>query len=212
MPSAKVLENKKQAVINLTEELQAAAAGVIVDYRGLTVEEDTELRRKFREAGVKYTVVKNSLLGFAAKNVGLEGLEEVLHGPTAIAYHTEDMVAPAKVFSDFAKAHDVISLKSGFMEGKVMTLDEVKTLASTPSKDVLIAKIMGSLQSPVSGLVRLLDTIVNGGVEIADLVAKKNGEAAPEAAPAEEAPVAEEAAPAATEAPAAEEAPAADAE
>ena len=117
MPSAKVLENKKQAVINLTEELQAAAAGVIVDYRGLTVEEDTELRRKFREAGVKYTVVKNSLLGFAAKNVGLEGLEEVLHGPTAIAYHTEDMVAPAKVFSDFAKAHDVISLKSGFMEG-----------------------------------------------------------------------------------------------
>ena len=204
MPSAKVLENKKQAVINLTEELQAAAAGVIVDYRGLTVEEDTELRRKFREAGVKYTVVKNSLLGFAAKNVGLEGLEEVLHGPTAIAYHTEDMVAPAKVFSDFAKAHDVISLKSGFMEGKVMTLDEVKTLASTPSKDVLIAKIMGSLQSPVSGLVRLLDTIVNGGVEIADLIAKKNGEAAQEAAPAEEAPVVEEAAPAAEEAPAAD--------
>ena len=210
MPSAKVLENKKQVVANLTEELKAAAAGVIVDYRGLTVEEDTELRRKFREAGVKYAVVKNSLLGFAAKEVGLEGLDEVLHGPTALAYHTDDMVAPAKVFSDFAKEHEVVSLKSGFMEGKVMTLDEVKTLASTPSKEVLIAKMMGSLQSPVSGLVRLLDTIVNGGVEIADLIAKKSGEAV-EAAPAEETPVAEEA-PVVEEAPVAEEAPAADAE
>ena len=208
MPSAKVLESKKAAVANLVEELKGAAAGVIVDYRGLTVEEDTELRTKFRAAGVKYTVVKNSLLGFAAKEVGLEGLDEVLHGPTALAYHTEDMVAPAKVFSDFVKTHDIVSFKSGFMEGKVISLDEVKTLASTPSKEVLIAKIMGSLQSPVSGLVRLLNTIVEGGVEIADLVAKKNGGAeevaAPaveEAAPAEEAPVVE--APA-TEAPAAD--------
>lgn len=186
MPSEKILESKKQVVAGLTEELKSAAAGVIVDYRGLSVEEDTELRRKFRDAGVKYSVVKNSLLGFAAKEVGLEGLEEVLHGPTALAYHTDDMVAPAKIFSDFAKEHEVVSLKSGFMEGKVITLDEVKTLASTPSKEVLIAKMMGSLQSPVSGLVRLLDTIVNGGVEIADLIAKKNAEASEEA-PAEEA-------------------------
>ena len=198
MPSAKILESKKQAVANLVEELKGAAAGVIVDYRGLTVEEDTELRNKFRAAGVKYTVVKNSLLGFAAKEVGLEGLDEVLHGPTALAYHTEDMVAPAKVFSDFVKEHDIVSFKSGFMEGKVISLDEVKTLASTPSKEVLIAKMMGSLQSPVSSLVRLLNTIVENGVEIADLVAQKNGGA--------------EEAPAAVEAPVAEEAPAADAE
>ena len=175
MPSAKILEGKKVAVANLVEELKGAAAGVIVDYCGLTVEEDTELRTKFRAAGVKYSVVKNSILGFAAKEVGLEGLEEVLHGPTAIAYHTEDMVAPAKVFSDFVKDHDIVSFKSGFMEGKVMTLDEFKTLASTPSKEVLIAKMMGSLQSPVSGLVRLLNTIVEGGVEISDLIAKKGG-------------------------------------
>ncbi len=204
MPSAKILEGKKQAVIALTEELKSAAAGVIVDYRGLTVEEDTELRCKFREAGVKYAVIKNSILGFAAKEVGLEGLEEVLHGPTALAYHTDDMVAPAKIFSDFAKEHEVISLKSGFADGAVMTLDEVKQLAATPSKEVLIAKIMGSLQSPISGLVRLLDTIVNNGVEIADLVANKGADA-----PAtEEAPVVEEAAPVAEEAPAVEEAPA----
>ena len=195
MPSEKVLESKKQIVSELTEKLKSAAAGVIVDYRGLTVEDDTELRKKFREAGVNYSVIKNSLLGYAAKNVGLDGLDEVLHGPTALAYHTDDMVAPAKIFSDFAKEHEVITLKSGFMEGKVMTLDEVKTLASTPSKDVLIAKIMGSLQSPVSGLVRLLDTIVNNGVEIADLIAKNSPaeETAPavEETPAEEEPAAE---------------------
>ena len=192
MPSAKILESKKQAVANLVEELKGAAAGVIVDYRGLTVEEDTELRTKFRAAGVKYAVVKNSILGFAAKEVGLEGLDEVLHGPTALAYHTEDMVAPAKVFSDFVKTHEIVSFKSGFMEGKVMTLDEVKVLASTPSKETLIAKMMGSLQSPVSGLVRLLNTIVEGGVEISDLIAKKGG-AEEAAAPAEEAPAAADA-------------------
>ena len=192
MPSAKVLESKKAAVANLVEELKGAAAGVIVDYRGLTVEEDTELRTKFRAAGVKYTVVKNSILGFAAKEVGLEGLDEVLHGPTALAYHTEDMVAPAKVFSDFVKDHEIVSFKSGFMEGKVMTLDEVKVLASTPSKETLIAKMMGSLQSPVSGLVRLLNTIVEGGVEISDLIAKKGG-TEEAAAPAEEAPAAADA-------------------
>ena len=192
MPSAKILESKKTAVANLVEELKGAAAGVIVDYRGLTVEEDTELRTKFRAAGVKYTVVKNSILGFAAKEVGLEGLDEVLHGPTALAYHTEDMVAPAKVFSDFVKDHEIVSFKSGFMEGKVMSLDEVKVLASTPSKETLIAKMMGSLQSPVSGLVRLLNTIVEGGVEISDLIAKKGG-AEEAAAPAEEAPAAADA-------------------
>ena len=192
MPSAKILESKKTAVANLVEELKGAAAGVIVDYRGLTVEEDTELRTKFRAAGVKYTVVKNSILGFAAKEVGLEGLDEVLHGPTALAYHTEDMVAPAKVFSDFVKDHEIVSFKSGFMEGKVMTLDEVKVLASTPSKETLIAKMMGSLQSPVSGLVRLLNTIVEGGVEISDLIAKIGG-AEEAAAPAEEAPAAADA-------------------
>ena len=192
MPSAKILEGKKVAVANLVEELKGAAAGVIVDYRGLTVEEDTELRTKFRAAGVKYAVVKNSILGFAAKEIGLEGLDEVLHGPTALAYHTEDMVAPAKVFSDFVKDHEIVSFKSGFMEGKVMTLDEVKVLASTPSKETLIAKMMGSLQSPVSGLVRLLNTIVEGGVEISDLIAKKGG-AEEAAAPAEEAPAAADA-------------------
>lgn len=180
MPSAKVLENKKQVVSDLTAKLQSAAAGILVDYRGLTVEEDTELRRKFREAGVEYAVVKNTLLRFASKEAGLEELDDVLHGPTALAFHTEDLVAPAKVFADFAKEHEIVSVKSGFMEGKVISLDEITQLAKTPSKEVLIAKVMGSLNAPVSGLVRLLNTIVENGVEIPDLIAAKAGEAAAE--------------------------------
>lgn len=208
MPSAKVLEEKKVAVSNLTEDLKNAVAGVLVDYRGITVEQDTELRRKFREAGVEYKIVKNSLLRFASKEVGLDELGSVLHGPTAIAFHREDMVAPAKILADYAKTNEVIEIKSGFMEGKVISLDEIKTLAATPSKDVLIAKIMGSLNAPVSALARLLNTIVEGGTEIADLIAAKAGDAPAEEVKAEEAPAEEakaEEAPA-EEVPAAEEA------
>lgn len=208
MPSEKVLEAKKAQVIEIAEALKSATTGVLVDYRGLTVEEDTKLRNNLREAGVKYFVVKNTLLRLAANQTGLEELDSILHGPTALAV-SEDAVAPAKVLADFAKDNDKLEIKSGFMDGKVLSLDEITKLAKTPSKDVLIAKIMGSLNSPISGLARLLNTVVEGGVEIADLIAKKDAEAAPaEEAPAEvEAPVAEEA-PAEAEAPVAEEAPA----
>lgn len=199
MPSEKVLEQKKQVVTEIADALKAAQAGVLVDYRGLTVEEDTQLRNNLRAANVKYFVAKNTLIRFAAKQVGLDNLEEVLSGPTALAISEEDPVAPAKILSDFAKDHEVLEIKSGFMDGAVMNLDEIKTLAATPSKETLIAKMMGSLNSPVSSLVRLLNTIVEGGEEIADLVAKKAGEAVPaeeakEDAPAED--VKEEAAPA----------------
>ena len=211
MPSEKVLEAKKAQVAELVESLKTATTGVLVDYRGLTVEEDTKLRNDLRAAGIKYFVVKNTLLRLAAIQVGLEELDSILHGPTALAI-SEDPVAPAKVLADFAKSNDKMEIKSGFMDGKVMTLDEIKTLANTPSMDTLIAKMMGSMNSPISGLARLLSSIVDGGVEIADLVAKKAGEAAPaeEAAaeaPAEEAPVAEEAPAAPAEEAPAEEAP-----
>ena len=211
MPSEKVLEAKKAQVAEVIDVLKEAQTGVLVDYRGLTVEEDTNLRSKLREANVKYFVMKNTLLLRAAKEVGLDALEEALHGPTAIAVSSEDAVAPAKVLADFAKNNEKLEIKSGFMDGAVMSLDEIKTLAATPNMDTLIAKMMGSLNSPISSLARLLATIADGGVEIADLIAKKNGEEAP----AEETPATEEAAPAeeakAEEAPAeapAEEAPA----
>ncbi len=216
MPSAKVLEAKKAQVAEVIDVLREAQTGVIVDYRGLTVEEDTALRTKLREANVKYFVIKNTLLLRAAKEVGLEALEEALHGPTAIAVSSEDAVAPAKVLADYAKGNDKLEIKSGFMDGAVMTLDEIKTLAATPSFETLIAKMMGSLNSPISSLARTLQAIVDGGKEISELIAEKAGEAsaeapAEEAAPAEEekaeAPVeekAEEAAPAEEPAPAEE--------
>ncbi|MDY3972753.1 MAG: 50S ribosomal protein L10 [Clostridia bacterium] len=209
MPSEKVLEAKKAQVAEVIDVLKEAQTGVLVDYRGLTVEEDTALRTKLREANVKYFVMKNTLLLRAAKEVGLEALEEALHGPTAIAVSSEDAVAPAKVLADFAKENEKLEIKSGFMDGAVMSLDEIKTLAATPNMDTLIAKMMGSLNSPISSLARLLATIADGGVEIADLIAKKNGEETPateEAAPAEEAKAEEAPAEApAEEAPAAEE-------
>lgn len=209
MPNAKVLESKKAQVAEITEVLKNAATGVLVDYRGLTVEEDTKLRNDLRAAGVNYFVVKNTLLRLAANQVGLEDLDSILHGPTALAV-SEDPVAPAKILFDFAKQNEKMEIKSGFMDGKVMSMDELTTLAKTPSKETLIAKIMGSLNAPASNLVRLLNTIVEGGEEIADLIAKKNGEAKEEAPAEAEAPVAEEAAPVAeaTEEPAEAEAPA----
>lgn len=205
MPSEKVLEAKKAQVAEVIEALKDAQTGILVDYRGLNVEEDTDLRNKLRAANVKYFVIKNTLLRLASKETGLEGLDEALHGPTALAVSSEDAVAPAKVLSDFAKDNEKLEIKAGFMDGAVMSLDEIKKLAATPNRETLIAKMMGSLNSPISGLARLLATIADGGVEIADLIAKKNAEAAP----AEEAP-AEEAAPAAEEAPAEEAAPAAE--
>lgn len=187
MPSEKVLEAKKAQVAEIIEALKGATSGVLVDYRGLTVEEDTKLRNDLRAAGVKYFVVKNTLLRLAAKETGLEELDSILHGPTALAL-SEDEVAPAKVLSEFAKDNEKLEIKSGFMDGKVLSLDEITKLAKTPNKETLIAKMMGSLNSPISGLARLLSTIAEGGVEIPDLIAKKAAEAAPEEAPAEEAP------------------------
>ncbi len=201
MPSEKVLEAKKAQVAELVEVLNGATTGVLVDYRGLTVEEDTKLRNDLRAAGVKYFVVKNTLLRLAANQTGLEDLDSILHGPTALAV-SEDAVAPAKVLAEFAKDNETLEIKSGFMDGKVLSLDEIKTLAKTPNMETLIAKMMGSLNSPISGLARLLSTIAEGGVEIADLIAKKAGEA-----PAEEAQAEAPAEEAQAEAPA-EEAPA----
>ena len=159
MPSAKVLESKKAVVAELTERLKNAQAGVIADYRGLTVAQDTELRTKLREAGVEYTIVKNTLTRFAANEVGLEGLDPILHGPTALATSSTDAVAPAKVLVEFAKNNEQLEIKAGFVDGKVIDVDEVKVYASIPSKDVLISKMMGSLLAPIGSLARALDAI-----------------------------------------------------
>ena len=211
MPSAKVLESKKAMVKELADRLNNAQAGVLADYRGLTVEQDTELRRKLREANVQYTVIKNSIIHFAVKEAGLEGLDSVLEGPTALATSSEDVVSPAKVLCDFAKDHEKLEVKAGFVDGAVISIDEVKKYASIPSKEVLISKMLGSLLSPIGALARTLQAIVDeeatpghGGSEEAPTEETKAAEEPKAEEPkAEEAP-AEAPAEEAAEAPAAE--------
>lgn len=159
MPSEKVLNEKKAIVSALVERLKNAQAGVIADYRGLSVAQDTELRKKLREAGVEYTIVKNTLTRFAANEAGLGELDPILHGPSALATSETDVVAPAKVLVDFAKNNEQLEIKAGFVDGKVIDVAEVKVYASIPSKEVLISKMLGSLQAPIGNLVRTLDAI-----------------------------------------------------
>ena len=194
------VELKQPIVDEISALLADAQALVAVDYRGLTVEEDTQLRNKFREAGVEYKVVKNTLVARATKEVGFEALEPILNGPTALAISMTDEVAPAKVIADFAKSHEQLEIKGGFLDGKVLALEEVKQLAATPNRETLLAKLLGSLNAPISNLARTLQALVDNGVEPADIKIEKEEapaeEAAPEAAveaPVEEAPAAEEA-------------------
>ena len=193
MPSQKVLEEKKQIVASMSEQFKTAVSGVFVDYCGLSVEEDTQLRNKLREAGVEYKVIKNTLARFAAKEVGFDELDPILNGPTSLALSMTDEVAPAKVIAEFAKTHEQLEIKAGFLDGKVLALDEVKTLAATPNRETLLAKLLGSLNAPISNLARTLQALVDNGVEPADIKIEKEEAPVEEAAPAEEAPVAEEA-------------------
>ena len=170
MPSNAVLEAKKAKVDQLTDVLKNAVSGVLVDYKGITVEEDTKLRKELREAGVNYFVEKNTMLLRAFKNVGIEGLEESLNGTTAIALSNEDQTAPARILGKFAeKAGDEkFNLKAGFVEGEVYDQAGVIALSKIPSKDVLLAQLVGSLQGPIQKLAAILQGVVD----------QKNGEAA----------------------------------
>lgn len=160
MPSNKVLEQKQQFVADLTEKLKTATAGVIVDYKGISVAEDTALRKEFREAGVEYAVVKNTMLRFAAKNVGLEGLENVLEGTTAIAISTDDAVAPAKVAAKFAESIKTgFSIKAGFMDGEILDVDKVVAVGKLPSKEQLIGQLLSVLTGNLRGMAVALNAI-----------------------------------------------------
>ncbi len=159
MASEKILNAKKEAVAALIERLKNSAAGVIVDYKGTTVEDDTALRREMREAGVEYTVVKNTLLRFAVRETGLEEVESVLEGTTAIATSTDDVIAPAKILCGFAEKHDNFTVKAGFVDGKVVSLDEVQALAKTPSKETLLTQLVFTLNAPIKNLAVVLNQI-----------------------------------------------------
>lgn len=167
MASEKILQQKQQLVAELAEKFKTAASGVLVDYCGLTVAEDTELRNKLREAGVEYSVVKNTLTKRAANEAGFSDFDEILNGPTALALSFDDVVAPAKVLADFAKDHEVMSIKAGFMDGKAMSLEEVNALAKIPSKDTLYAMLAGGLNATIAGLARAINAIAEKQEETA---------------------------------------------
>lgn len=167
------LEAKKQVVEEIKDRFQKMQSAVLTDYRGLNVGEVTELRSKLREAGIEFKVLKNTLTKIAADEVGLEGLDPYLEGPTAIAFGVEDVVAPAKILSDFAKTHKALEIKAGILENKVIDFEGVKALADLPSREVLLAKLLGSMQSPMYGFAGSLQGILRNFVYVLDAVREK---------------------------------------
>lgn len=186
MPNAKVLNEKEAIVASLVETLKSSASGVLVNYEGITVAEDTALRNELRKAGVEYSVVKNTMVRRALDEAGLNELDGVLHGTTSLATSTEDPIAPMRVVNKFAKSlnGDRFVIKAGFMDGKVLPLEDIAALAELPSKEVLLGQVLGMMLSPITSLAIVIKAI-----------AEKDGVPAEETAsetPAEEAPATEE--------------------
>lgn len=177
MPKEKILNEKKEVVEGISGKMKAAKAMVFTDYRGLTVDQDTQLRNALRKAGVEYKVVKNTLTRFAANENGLEGLDTYLNGPTAMASSATDPVAPAKILSEFAKKFEKLEIKVGVVEGKIIDINGVKALAELPPKEVLIAKVLGSFNAPISGLVNVLNGNIRGLVVALNAIAEQKANA-----------------------------------
>ena len=159
MPNAKVLESKKAVVEALSAKIKEATSVVFVDYKGISVAQDTELRKQFREAGVEYSVVKNTLTNFAAKDAGYD-FAEILNGTTAMASTTGDPIAPARIVCEFAKKNkNSLSIKGGVVEGSVLTADQLNGFGELPSKNALVASVLGTFLAPISSLAFVLDQI-----------------------------------------------------
>ncbi len=173
MPSTVILEKKQAQVAALAERIKGSIAGVVVDYKGINVEDDTKLRRELREAGVEYTVVKNTLLKRAAEDAGLEGLDPILEGTTAIATSADDYVASARILQKYADDHDNFSLKSGYLDGEVIDLAKLQALAKLPSREVLLATVCSVFNAPIAAFARGVQAIVDkGGVEACEKLLK----------------------------------------
>ncbi len=188
MPSTAVLEKKKQMVADLSQRIKNSCAGVVVDYKGINVEDDTKLRKELREAGVEYTVVKNSILSRAAQDAGLEGLDSVLEGTTAIATSADDYVASARILQNYADKHNNFSLKSGYLDGEIISMEKLIALAKLPSREILLATVCNVFNAPIAAFARAVQAIVDKGGAEACGSAKEEAEDAPAAdeAPAEE--------------------------
>lgn len=191
------VEEKQPIVKAISEAVEGAASVVVVDYRGLTVTQDTELRKNLREAGVHYKVYKNTMVKRAIEGTEFQPLDAVLEGPNAFAISKDDATAPARVISEFAKKAPNLEIMAGIVEGKFYDADAMKAIAEIPSRDVLLSRLLGSLQSPVTNLARVLNQIAEKGGEAAPVAEEAKAE---EAAPAAEEAKTEEAAPATEEA------------
>lgn len=186
MPSEKILAQKKQVVADLVAEYKDKAGFVFVSSRGLTVAQDTEMRNALRAAGVKYSVVKNTTLRLVFKELGIEGLDELFKGPTAVAY-SDEVVAPAKVLAKFADSYEPLEIKGGIIEGKVASKEEIITLSKVPDKETLYSQVVYGLLFPFTKLAMLVKAV-------AEKAEEEGGVSAAPAAEANEAPAAEEAA------------------
>ena len=175
MPNAKVLESKKAVVETLSAKIKEATSVVFVDYKGITVAQDAALRKQFREAGVEYSVVKNTLTRFAAKENGYD-FDEVLNGTTAMACTTEDPIAPARIVCEFAKKNKLpLAIKGGIVEGSVLSAAELNGFGELPSKNALVASVLGTFLAPISSLAFVLDQVriqKEGGAPVAEAAAE----------------------------------------
>ena len=202
------IELKKPIVAEISENIKDAQSVVLVDYRGLTVEQDTKLRKELRNAGITYKVYKNTMMNFAFKGTDFEQLADQLEGPSAIAISKDDATAPARVIAKFAKTAPALEIKAGVVEGTLYDAKGMEAVAKIPSREELLSKLLGSIQSPIANFARVMNQLAEKGGAGEAAAAAPAEEAAPvEEAPAAEAP-AEEAAPAEAEAPAVEETPA----
>ena len=168
MPSNSILVQKQQVVADLAEQIKNSAAGVVVNYQGITVENDTAMRKALREAGVKYVVMKNTMTGRACDMVGYGDLKQYLNGMTAIAISENDPVAAAKVLKSYADKVESFNILAGYVDGAVIDADTVNALAEIPNKETLIAKLLGSIQSPLYKFAYAIKAVVdkeNGGEE-----------------------------------------------
>jgi large subunit ribosomal protein L10 len=168
LPSEKVLELKKQQVADLKVRIDESIAGVVVDYKGISVEDDTKLRKELREAGVEYTVVKNTLLGRAIEGTSLADMSSALEGTTAIATSKDDYVAAARILNKYAEKSNSFKLKTGYIDDEVIGLEKLESLAKLPSREVLLATVLSAFNAPIASFARAVQAIVD-----------KDGEAAP---------------------------------
>ena len=179
------IELKQPVVEEISAGIKDAQSVVLVDYRGLTVEQDTQLRKLLREAGVTYKVYKNTMMNFAFKGTDFEGLAPYLEGPSAMAYSATDATAPARVLAEFAKKADKLEIKAGVVEGTVYDAAGMAGIASIPSREVLISRLLGSMQSPITNFARVMNQLAEKGGAAA---CSASAEAPAEAQASEEAP------------------------